>query len=910
MSAGDDEQRPDPDALLRRVNAETERALRVKLKIFFGFAPGVGKTYAMLESAQRLKEQGLDVVIGAVETHGRAETLALCEGLEILPRRKVVHRGSVLEEFDLERALARRPRVLLLDELAHTNAEGSRHNKRYQDVLDLLEAGIEVHTTLNVQHVESLNDVVAQVTSVRVRETVPDAILDRADEIELVDLPPEELLIRLREGKVYFPEQAARAATNFFKRGNLLALRELALRRTADRVDADVQAYREEHRIENVWAAGERILVCVGPSPASAQLVRSARRMSAGLRAPWLAVYVDRTAGAPLGQAATERLEANLKLAESLGATVVHLTGPEVAGALLDYARKHNVTRIILGKPTHSRLRDRLRGSLVDDVVRGSGGIDVHVISGDPGETTARTPQATAVEKSTRRKKQRGYAFAVVAVLLASGVSALAQVVLATPDLVMLYLLAIMLVAVWFDLGSAILASALSVAAYDFLFVPPYYTFDVSDARHMLTFVMMFGVGVVISNLASRVRRQEQAARSREERTATLYALSRDLGAAVDESQVADVLARHAGSVFGTGVDVSVPRPEGSIRRLATAGEFELGPTEEGAVRWVLEHGRAAGRGTETLPGSRVTSVPLRVGESVRGVLSIAPRSERGLSLEELDFLDVFARQGALAMERAQLAEDAKSAALRVRSEEMRSTLLSAVSHDLRTPLAAITGAATALRDASAPVLPAQQTELVDAICEEAERLERLVGNLLDMTRLEAGGIAPRREWVPLEELIGSALTRLEAKLQQHPVHVDLTSNLPLLSVDPVLFEQVFINLFENVAKYTPAGTPVEVHAQVLDGQVEIEVSDHGPGLPKGAEERVFEKFYRGHHVGVAGVGLGLPIARGIVEVHGGSIRVENRPGGGATFIIRMPVSEEAPLPHSVPVLGGGEALA
>ena len=896
----DNLERPDPDALLRRVSAERERA---KLKVFFGFAPGVGKTYAMLESAHRLKSQGVDVVVGAVETHGRSETEQLCQGLELLPRHQVPHRGITLSEFDLERALSRKPQVLLLDELAHTNAEGSRHKKRYQDVLDLLEAGIEVHTTLNVQHVESLNDVVAQVTSVRVRETVPDAVIDRADEIELVDLPPEDLLIRLREGKVYFPEQASRAAQNFFKLGNLLALRELALRRTADRVDADVRAYRTAHRIEQVWAAAERIVVCVGPSPASARLVRAARRMSAGLRAPWLAVYVERTTGAPMSQPARDRLESNLRLAESLGGTVVRLTGPEVAGTLLEYARKHNVTRIILGKPTHARLRDRLRGSLLDSVVRGSGGIDVHVISGDAGDA----PSRFASPPARTRASVHGYSWALFAVASATCLAALARLVLAPPDLVMLYLLAIMLVAIRFPLAVAIAASGMSVTAYDYFFVPPLHTLAVTDVRHVLTFLMMFGLGVVISNLTLRLRRQGQRAREREDRTATLYALSRDLSATVDERQVAAVLVRHAGSVFGASVSLARFGAQRELQRLASAGEVAVSDTEEGAVRWVLEHGRPAGRGTDTLPGARAASVPLSVGPNVYAALSITPRSERGLSFDERDFLSAFARQGAQALERAMLAEEAKRAALHARTEEMRSSLLSAVSHDLRTPLAVITGAASSLRDASVQIPAPQRRELLETIGEEAERLERLVSNLLEMTRLAAGGVALRREWVPLEELLGSALTRLEEKLRDHPLEVVLPSDLPLVAVDPVLFEHVFLNLLENIAKYTPPNTRVRVAAWVDDGAAPdaraahhghalvIALRDFGPGLPEGAEEQVFEKFYRGSHHGVSGVGLGLPICRGIVEAHGGTIRADHPDGGGARFSIRLPLDESPP---------------
>ncbi|HEV8322372.1 MAG TPA: sensor histidine kinase KdpD, partial [Myxococcota bacterium] len=868
-------------------------APRARLKIFFGFASGVGKTHAMLESARRLRAEGADVVAGWVETHGRPETAALLEGLETLPRRAVAGGAALAGELDLERALARRPRVLLVDDVAHVNAPGLRHARRWQDVLDLLDAGIEVHTTLNVQQIESLNDVVAQITGFRPRETVPDAVLDRADEIELCDLAPEELLERLREGKVRVPPEAAPAGTgppHVFQRGSLLALRELALRRTADRVDADVLEYRRAHAIETTWPASERILVCVGPSPASSRLVRAARRMAAGLRAPWVAAYVQAAGAAAPGPGDQQRLDAHLRLAESLGGEAVRLAGPRVGRTLLEYARRHNVTRIVIGKPTHSRLRDVLRGSVLDEVVRGSGDIDVHVISGDEG------PAADAPGPAARvRAAWGGYAWAAGLVTAATAVSALARPLLSAEDTVMLYLLGIMVVAARFGRGPSVAAAALSVGAYDFFFVPPYYTFNVANARHLLTFAMMFGVGLVISALTLRVRRQEHEARLREERTATLYALSRDLGVAVDEGAVAEVVARHAWDVFAAGAAVLLPDGAAAPRVAARRGDLVLEAPELDAARWVLEHGRPAGRGTETLPEARVACHPLLAGGEARGVLALAPGAGRAAPADARHFLDAFARQATLALERARLAEDAKAAALRARTEQMRSSLLSAVSHDLRTPLAAITGAATALRDDAAHVSAGDRADLLETICEEAERLERLVGNLLDMTRLDSG-VQPKREWVPLEEIVGTALERLDRRLEGRAVTADLAADLPLVPVDPVLLELVFVNLLENAAKYTPPASPIEVRARRDGGAaVLVEVADRGPGLPAGAEEKVFEKFYRGPHVGVAGVGLGLPICRGVVEAHGGTIAGTSRSGGGALFRITLPIVGRAP---------------
>jgi two-component system sensor histidine kinase KdpD len=892
MNRGD---RPDPDALLRRVQEEEAQASNAKLKIFFGFAPGVGKTYRMLQVARDLvAEQKLDVVVGLVETHRRWETAAMLLGLELLPRRKVEYRGRTLEEFDLDAALVRRPALLLLDELAHSNAPGSRHTKRWQDVLELLDAGIDVFTTVNVQHVESLNDVVAQNTRIQVRETIPDSMLDRADEIELVDIAPEELLARLREGKVYLPEQAQRAAQHFFQRGNLLALRELALRRTAQHVDEEVREYREQHGVVTTWPAGERILVCVGAAPSSARLIRAGCRMAAGLRAPWEAVYVDAAAIGGLSAADHERLESHLNLAESLGATVVRLSGAQVPSAILTHARKHNVTRIVVGKPTHSRLRDRLRGSLLDALVRGSGDIDIHVISGDTDD--GRSP-APAGRRPVRSPPGAAYPLAAGLIAITTGLGVLLQALAPVPDVEVLYLLAIMITAMRFGRGPALVAAAIAVAAYDFFFVPPYLTFAVADARYLLTFAMMFLVGILLSELTARIRRQEHDAIGREERTGALYALSRDLSTAQSPSAVADVVAQHVSRVFAAPAFVLRPG-EGDLLEPAAARPdgAALDARENGVAKWTFEHGRPAGLGTDTLPGSRTVCVPLQVSGRPVGVIALQPVSGQPLDSDQRAFLAAFARQAGLALERARLVEENRNAVLRARTEEMRSSLLSAVSHDLRTPLAAITGAASSLAGDEG-LASEVRDDLVATIREEADRLEHLVSNLLDMTRLEAGALPLRREWVPLEELVGAALTRLEPLLGTRPVEVRLPRELPLLSVDPVLFAQVFVNLLENASKYTPAAAPIEISARVEPDAVVVELSDRGPGLPAGSEEKIFDKFFRGAHTGIGGVGLGLAICRGIVQAHDGTIAAANRPGGGATFRIRLPRLTPPALP-------------
>jgi two-component system sensor histidine kinase KdpD len=885
--------RPDPDALLARVTAEEARERRTRFKIFFGFAPGVGKTYRMLQVARDLVAEGVDVVVGAVETHGRYDTAGLALGLEVLPRRALPHRGRVLEEFDLDAALARRPKILLLDELPHTNAPGSRHEKRWQDVLELLAAGIEVYTTLNVQHVESLNDVVAQITHVQVRETVPDSVLERADEIELVDVAPEELLERLREGKVYFPEQAALAREHFFKRGNLLALRELALRRMAERVDADVLAFREAQGVDRAWPTAERILVCVGPAPDSARIVRAGRRIAAGLRAPWIAAAVEATGRPPLSEEDRERLEAHLRLAESLGAEVVRLSGATVPEAALEFARRRNVTRIVLGKPRHSRWRDRLRGSLVDELIRGSGDIEVHVLSGAEEDGARRAPGAAWEPAAPLRE----YARAAAVVGVTTGIGGVVRAVLDVPDVEMLFLLAVMVVALTSGRRASILAAALAVASYDFFFVAPSYTFDVTDARYFLTFAMMLGTGIVIGTLTLRVREQQRAAVGREQRTSALFALSRALGAAVDAPGVGAASAHAVAEAFGCEVVFLVARGRDALDPIAAEPPgTSLAPSELAVALWVLEHGRQAGRGTDTLPGEPALCVPLRTTGDVLAVLAVRVPSESRLGGEQRELLSALGRQAAVSLDRVRLADEARRASVRAKAEELRSGLLSSVSHDLRTPLAAITGAGTLLLDEGATD-PALRRELTATVVEEAERLERLVANLLDMTRLESGVVEPKREWVPLVEVIGSAMDRVERSLAGREVAIDVPDSVPLLSIDPILVQQLFVNLLENAAKHTPPGTELSLRAVREGGTLVVDVADRGPGIPPGDEERVFERFHRAARPGVRGAGLGLPIARAIAQAHGGRLTASNRPGGGALFRLTLPILEPPAAP-------------
>jgi len=880
------EHRPDPDALLRRLSDGART--RGRLKVFFGASPGVGKTYAMLEAARAKRAEGIDVAIGWIETHGRAETAALIEGLDRLPSRAAEYRGVVLQEFDLDGALARRPRLLILDELAHTNAPGSRHPKRWQDALELLDAGIDVYTTLNVQHLESLNDLVNQVTGVTVKETVPDRVLDDASDVEFVDLAPEDLLKRLAEGKVYLPERAAEAARSFFRRGNLLALRELALRRTAEHVDADVRDYRRDHDIAETWPVSERLLVCVRPNPDSDRLVRAARRTAARLKAEWIVACVESPSQPPLSADEKRALAGTMRLAETLGAETVTLSGESVSEALLAFAHQRNVSRIVIGKPVHSRWRDRLRGSLLDEIVRGSEGIEVHVI---PGGQAAPRPAETARRASA--PAPAAYLWAVVTVVICTLVCGAMFERFDNSNLIMVYLLGVAFVAARYGRRPSALAAVLGVATFDFFFVPPYMTFAVHDTQYAFTFAVMLLVGLLISTLAVRVRSQAEAAHSREERTQALYAMSRDLAAARTAEEVAEAASRHVAHVLQGEAEVLLPDAEG---RLAPHPAGSSPDARETAVaQWAFDHGQLAGMGTDTLPGASALYLPLRGTETVLGVLAVRPPARLlPFAPDQLNLLESLAHQAASGLERVRLASEAERSRLAVETERLRSTLLSSVSHDLRTPLAAITGAASTLLESTSLGADVER-DLKEAIREEAERLNRLVTNLLDMTRLDSGSVSLHRDWESLEELVGTALTRLDKALADRPVTVDIPSDLRPVPVDGVLVEQVIVNLLDNALKYTPPGSPLLVTARATGGEVVLEVADQGPGLPPGAEEQVFEKFYRGGHT-QRGFGLGLPICKAIITAHGGRIWAENRSPRGATFRFTLPMGD-APLP-------------
>lgn len=885
--------RPDPDALLRQVQEAEALATRAKLKVFFGAAPGVGKTYAMLREAQERRAIGIDVVVGVVETHGRPETAAQAEGLEHLPPKELPYHGKFYPEFDLEAALKRKPQLIVMDELAHSNLKGARHAKRWQDVLELLNAGIDVYTTVNVQHMESLRDVVAQITGIVVRENVPDTVLERADEVELVDLPPEDLLQRLREGKVYVPDQARHAIDRFFRKGNLLALRELALRQTAQSVDAQMRRYMATEGIQKTWAAGERLLVCVGPQPLSVRLVRATRRLAATLGASWVALYVETPRHLRYGEADQARIESHLRLAEQLGGeTEVIEGGPAIGPDILRYARDHNITKIVVGKPTGPKLLEWFGTTLVDELIRESGDIDIFVITGDP-EVEAAKPRLRPKVHSPLVH----YLLALVAVGVAAGVSALVFRRTELADILMVFVLAIVLVASRYGRGPSLLASVASVAAFDFLFIPPYLTFAVSDFRHVGTFGILLFSGWAISTLTERIRQQARLARIREHRTAALLKLTKDLGAGAESIDLVESAIRNITAQFGTEAVILLPDPQRRLQPLRPHAALVLNEQEAGVAQWVFEHQEAAGRGTATLPGSKALYLPLKATTGTVGVLGVLPEGEaQWFELDQRRLLEAFAAQTALAIERLNLAREREEAQRRRDQEAMRSALLSSVSHDLRTPLGAITGASSALLDQEAPVAEPARRELLESIHAEARRMHRLVSNLLDITRLESGTVEVRKEWTLLEELVGSALTRLEEQLRGNPVTVDLPRDLPPVPVDSLLMEQVLVNLLDNAVKHAPPGTPIEVKAWSVGRTATLVVSDSGPGLAEGEEERIFEKLVRGRQPGSeSGAGLGLAICKAIVEAHGGRITAGNRNQGGAQFRVVLPLPDELP---------------
>ncbi|RTL55608.1 MAG: two-component system sensor histidine kinase KdbD [Rhodocyclaceae bacterium] len=881
------DQRPDPDQLLERIKEEDARAKRGKLKIFFGASAGVGKTYAMLAAARQQQALGVNVLVGIVETHGRAETEAMTAGLERLPLRETSYRGHMLHEFDLDGALACKPSLILMDELAHSNVAGSRHPKRWQDVEELLAAGIDVYSTVNVQHLETLNDIVGGITGIRVWETVPDRVFDAADEVVLVDLPPDELLQRLKEGKVYLPHQAERAIRNFFRKGNLIALRELALRRTADRVDEEMLQYRRDQSVSSVWQTRESLLVCIGPGRGNDKIIRNAARLAGQLNVPWHAVYVETARLQRLPETHRDQILKTLRLAEENGALASTLPGEDAAVQVVQYARSHNLTKVMAGRdhprpwrPWYRSFTDRI-GQLAPD-------LDVIQVAREepeekPGRWSAKPSQR---EDEGVNWITYGYSAAVC------GLTTLLAWPLYTyfdlANIVMLFLLAVVMVSIRWGRGPGVLASFLSVAIFDFCFVPPRFSFAVSDVQYLMTFAVMLAVGLVTGQLTAGLRYQAQIATQREARVRALYEMARDLSGALMPEQIGEICARFLAIGFEARATILIVDLSEQLVEIHTQSGAAY---DRGIAQWAFDHSEAAGSGTDTLPASPVLYLPLQAPMRTRGVLAIeAQNPHRLMAPEQRRLLDTFARLIAIALERVHYVEVAQSTTVQMESERLRNSLLSAISHDLRTPLTALVGLADSF-SLTQPPPSGQQQEITAAIREEALRMNALVNNLLDMARLQSGEVRLNLQWQPLEEVVGSALKAMRLPLARHRVRVQLPDDLPLLSFDAVLMERVLSNLLENAAKFTPVGSLIEIGAKAGQGEVEISVTDDGPGLPEGAEEEIFKKFARGQKESATpGVGLGLTICRAIVEAHHGRILAENRPGGGARFVFTLPL--------------------
>ncbi|HHW42099.1 MAG TPA: sensor histidine kinase KdpD [Syntrophomonadaceae bacterium] len=899
-------QRPDPDDLL----AELKAGQRGRLTIFLGAAAGVGKTYAMLEAAHERLADGIDVVIGWVETHGRRETEALVKGLPAIPPRQLVYRNKVFLEMDIDALLKRRPQLALVDELAHTNIPGSRHARRYQDVEELLAAGINIYTTLNIQHIESLNDIVAQITGIRVQETVPDRLLEEADQVQLIDIPPEELIERLKEGKVYIPPQAELALQKFFRPGNINALRELALRYTARRVEGQLGRYMRVHGIAGPWPAGERVMACVSPSPFSAQVIRTARRMAAGLKADWLAAYVETPDSLPVDEARRDQLARNLHLAEELGAEVITLTGNDAAEELLALAKRKNVTQIIIGKPLHPRWQELWHGSLVDKIIRGSHGIGVHII---PGKARPRESHRLPERSYRTEVSFWPYAGVLVAVMLVTILSKILQPLFGLTNIALLYLLPVLFSAVKWGRGPSIFASVLGVLAFDFFFVPPVLSFTVFDLRYLLSFGVFLVVAIITGTMATHLKTQAENARRRETRTAALYALSRKLTAETDlKGVLKTVVETVAGTIDGEAV-IFMPDATGKLVVQATAPsppDKWLDSNEQAVARWVFNHGQFAGRGTDTLAGADGLYLPLKTEENNLGVLGVKlGHPERYLAPEQRRLLEAFASLAALAILRLQLAAEAQQARYLEASEKLRTALFNSISHDLRTPLASITAAVTGLLEEGEGVVyqPEARQALLQTVKEGALRLNRLVGNLLDMARLESGMLQLKLEWCDVEDIIGVALRQLQETLRDRILQVNIPSELPLVKADFTLIEQVLVNLLENAVKYSPPGSEIAITVHQYEKELHVAIADRGAGIPEGDQERVFDKFYRLHSPRhVSGTGLGLSICKGIIEAHGGKIWVEPRAVGGSVFTFSLPLNEQPPARVSS-VRGGVE---
>ena len=885
--------RPNPDALLAALQRDEAKQQRGHLKVFLGMSPGVGKTFAMLQAARRELAAGRDIVIGYVETHGRAETDALTEGLPIIPRCTVDYRGITITEMDLDAVLARRPQLALVDELAHTNAPGSRHPKRYQDVRELLDAGIDVFTTLNVQHVGSRAEIVREFTGATIQETVPDSVLDEA-EIELVDLPPGELLKRLSEGKVYVSDRAQAAAKNFFREGNLTALRELALRVAAEHVGQNVRDYLSARHITGPWKSGQRLLVAISPSPLSESMARWTRRLADNLQAPWLAVFVD--TGHPLSNDEQTRLQKNLALARELGAEVITTSDQDLVAGILRVARQQNVTQIVAGKSAGNRALNCFRGgSVLSRLIRGSENIDVCCVRAETGDNSAPEPPPRWRLSSAPRQ----YAASLGVIAAATGLNFALQNLTGPYALSLVYLLATVALALFVGRGPIYLAAAASALLWNFFFLPPRFTFYITNFQDALMFGMFFIVAVAMGQLTTRLRAQQTAEREREERATALYLLTRELAEGKDFTELLGVVIRQIGDAFKADVAVLLPDMESKVELVPYPfGTLDVSEKEASVAAWAFRNAKPAGRGTDTLPSTTALYLPLVTPTGCVGVIGLRLKAERDLSLQQRNLLESFIRQIALVLDRQRLSDADQTAKLLEESERLSKALLDSISHELRTPIAAITSAASGLEELAEKENPALCRALTGEIREASRRLNRLVGNLLDMTRLESGRMKPRLEWCDVADLVNVSMQQLEKELAGHKVSVSLAPQLPLVKMDFVLMEQALVNLLLNATLHTPPGTRIHVNAAVAENDLVLSVADNGPGIPPEALPQLFGKFYRAPGAPAGGSGLGLSIVKGFVEAHGGRVSAGNRVSGGAEFTILLPIGKAPPPPE------------
>ena len=892
--------RPNPDELLAQVQEAAKNARRGKLRIFFGASAGVGKTYAMLESARAARAAGTDIVVGYVEPHGRAETERLLEGLERLPTLAVRFRGIVRQEFDLDAALKRRPVVAVVDEYAHSNlVEGEpapRHGKRWQDVEELLNAGISVWTTINVQHIESLNDIVASITGVRQQETVPDHAFEAADEVELIDLPPEDLLARLRAGKVYTADQVATATQKFFRKENLTALREIALRKTADRVDAAMRGFESRDAAVRPWLARDRLIVAPGPGSQAEQLVRAGKRLADALDAEWTVLYVETPDMLKLSEPQRNRRIDVLRLAESLGADAVTLDGPSAAEAILQYARTRKATRIVVGAPKRRRWQTLLRPSTVAELVRRAGPIDVIAIGSESATSVASRaaqPRGARIAQAPAKTEfpWGRYSAAFATSLIATAVAWLMYPYFELTNLVMVYLLGAAIAGLRFGRGPAILTAVANVAAFDYFFVPPRFTLGVMNLQYLVTFAVMLGVAFAIASLTASVRQQTRIAGHRERRTAALYAMSRELSQTRGVASMAAVAVRHVEDVFTSRALVLVPGSDGRLHYPRDpASQASVWRADMSVAQWVYHHNEAAGLGTDTLAGAKALYLPIRGSKVTYGVLAVEPANPRRILLpEQRHLLETFAGQVALGLERALLAEESESARVAAESENLRRRLLASIAQDLKKPIEKIKDACHSL-EADSGVSQERKVELVRAIGVHADHLAEVVSDSLELVRLEAGSVALRVEPHAVADLVGPVLERLAPTLSGHTVAVQLPPDLPFARVDGPLIMEVLENLLKNAARYTPAGSTVTIEGRTDGNWVHVLVEDNGPGLPAGDPALLFQPFERGEAPS-AGAGLGLAICKTIVAAHGGLITARNRPQGGAAFEFTLPAS-------------------